>query len=387
MAAAANGHSRFIWALKDINFEVRQGEVVGLIGRNSAGKSTLLKILARITRPTVGHAEIHGRVGSLLEVGTGFHAELTGRENVYMSGAILGMRKAEIARKFDEIVAFSEVERFLDTPLKHYSSGMQMRLAFAVAAHLEPEILLVDEVLAVGDAAFQKKCLGKMDDVARHGRTIVFVSHNMTALRKLCPHAILIEGGRITESGEAEVIVSHYLQKNLDSKLETVWDDPQAAPGDGRVRLRSVRVIPQTSPDDPITIHTPLRIEFTYWNYVPDTVLNVSMILNSAEEVCVFASVSDFLPRPVGLIRHTVTIPGDLLNAGSYYVNMIVVKDASVGILYQNNVAGFEVVEGEIVGNWYGKTPGATRPKLLWESGSVEEDSSSVATTARRRDA
>jgi len=365
---AENGRSRFIWALKDVNFEVRQGEVVGLIGRNGAGKSTLLKILARITRPTEGHAEIHGRVGSLLEVGTGFHGELSGRENVYMSGAILGMRKAEIDRKFDEIVAFSEVERFLDTPLKHYSSGMQMRLAFAVAAHLEPEILLVDEVLAVGDASFQKKCLGKMSDVARRGRTIVFVSHNMAALRKLCPRAVLIEDGRIVENGDSDEVVSHYLQRSLDTQLETVWNDPQTAPGDHRVRLRSVRLIPQNGPDDPITVHTPLRIEFAYWNYVPDTVLNVSMILNNVEEVCVFASFSDFSPRPAGLIRHTVTIPGDFLNADSYYVNMIVVKDASVGILFQNNVVGFEVVEGEIVGNWYGRTPGATRPKLRWET-------------------
>src|SRR6202167_2644234 len=221
-APAINGHSRFIWALKDVNFEVRQGEVVGLIGRNGAGKSTLLKILARITRPTEGHAEIHGRVGSLLEVGTGFHSELTGRENVYMSGAILGMRKTEIDRKFDEIVAFSEVERFLDTPLKHYSSGMQMRLAFAVAAHLEPEILFIDEVLAVGDASFQKKCLGKMNEVTNEGRTIVFVSHNTAALRKLCPRAILIEGGRIVENGHSDEVVSHYLQNSLDSKLETV---------------------------------------------------------------------------------------------------------------------------------------------------------------------
>ena len=194
----ANGRgSPFIWALKDVSFEIRQGEVVGLIGRNGAGKSTLLKILARITRPTEGYAEIHGRVGSLLEVGTGFHGELSGRENVYMSGAILGMRKAEIDRKFDEIVAFSEVERFLDTPLKHYSSGMQMRLAFAVAAHLEPEILLVDEVLAVGDAAFQKKCLGKMSDVARHGRTIIFVSHNINAVSALCKSAMLFDNGRL----------------------------------------------------------------------------------------------------------------------------------------------------------------------------------------------
>ncbi len=182
----ANGGSPYIWALKDINFDVKEGEVVGLIGRNGAGKSTLLKILARVTRPTEGRAELHGRIGSLLEVGTGFHPELTGRENVFMSGAVLGMRAAEIRRKFDEIVAFSEVERFLDTPLKHYSSGMQMRLAFAVAAHLEPEILLVDEVLAVGDASFQKKCLGKMRDVSHEGRTILFVSHNMTAINWLC---------------------------------------------------------------------------------------------------------------------------------------------------------------------------------------------------------
>ncbi len=371
---------RFIWALKDINFEVAQGEVVGLVGRNGAGKSTLLKILARITRPTEGYAEICGRVGSLLEVGTGFHSELSGRENVYMSGAILGMRKEEIDRKFDEIVAFSEVERFLDTSLKHYSSGMQMRLAFAVAAHLEPEILLVDEVLAVGDAAFQKKCLGKMSDVARHGRTIIFVSHNMAALRKLCPHAIRIEGGQIVESGNSDDVVNHYLQRNMDADLKCEWNDPQTAPGDERVRLRSVRVIPQSDSDDPITVHTPLRVEFIYWNYVPDTVLNVSMILNNAEEVCVFASASDFSPRSAGLVRHTVTIPGDLLNAGSYYINMIIVKDASVGLLFQNNVVGFEVLEGEIVGNWYGKLPGAMRPKLCWESEAVQSSDFAVST-------
>src|ERR1700683_3461549 len=210
----------YILALQAASLDIQQDEVVGLIGRNGSGKTTLLKLLSRITRPTTGFAEIHGRVGSLLEVGTGFHPELTGRENVYMSGAILGMRKVEIDRKFDEIVAFSEVERFLDTPLKHYSSGMQMRLAFAVAAHLEPEILLVDEVLAVGDAAFQKKCLGKMSDVARHGRTIIFVSHNMTALRKLCPQAIRIEGGRIVEGGNSEDVVNHYLQSNVDADLK-----------------------------------------------------------------------------------------------------------------------------------------------------------------------
>src|ERR1700751_4204806 len=188
----SNGRSPYIWALKDVSFDVKEGEVVGLIGRNGAGKSTLLKILARVTRPTEGHAELHGRIGSLLEVGTGFHPELTGRENVFMSGAVLGMRAAGSRRKFDEIVAFSEVERFLDTPLKHYSSGMQMRLAFAVAAHLEPEILFVDEVLAVGDVAFQKKCLGKMGDVAREGRTIILVSHNMAAINALCSRCVIL---------------------------------------------------------------------------------------------------------------------------------------------------------------------------------------------------
>jgi homopolymeric O-antigen transport system ATP-binding protein len=371
MLAAANGGSRFIWALRDVNFEVRQGEVVGLIGRNGAGKSTLLKILARITRPTEGHAEIHGRVGSLLEVGTGFHPELTGRENVYMSGAILGMRKAEIDRKFDEIVAFSEVERFLDTPLKHYSSGMQMRLAFAVAAHLEPEILFVDEVLAVGDAAFQKKCLGKMDDISKQGRTIIFVSHNITALRALCTRLIWLEAGQVKANGDLGAIINHYLQNHKEDNLESIWKDDRTAPGDDRVRLRSARVILPTDTTDPITVHTALRIEFTYWNYAPGTVLNVSMILNNLEEACVLTSVSDWESRPAGLVRHSVEIPGDFLNSGSYYVNLFIVKDASTVILYQKNVVAFEVIEAEAVGNWYGKTPGAVRPRLRWRSEAI----------------
>jgi lipopolysaccharide transport system ATP-binding protein len=206
-----------IWALKDVSFEVKRGEVVGVIGRNGAGKSTLLKILSRITEPTEGYAEIHGRVGSLLEVGTGFHPELTGRENVYLNGAILGMKRVEIDRKFDEIVAFAEIEKFLDTPVKHYSSGMHVRLAFAVAAHLEPEILLVDEVLAVGDAAFQKKCLGKMEDVAREGRTVLFVSHNMAAIQGLCRRAILLDHGAIAGDDVAIHVIELYLQSSSAS--------------------------------------------------------------------------------------------------------------------------------------------------------------------------
>lgn len=212
--AGRNGSRRTarksFWALKDISFEVKRGEVIGIIGRNGAGKSTLLKVLSRITEPTEGYAEIHGRVGSLLEVGTGFHPELSGRENVYLNGAILGMRRAEIDRNFDEIVEFAEVEKFIDTPVKHYSSGMYLRLAFAVAAHLEPEVLLVDEVLAVGDAAFQKKCLGKMEDVAKLGRTVLFVSHNMAAIRNICGRAVVLDGGRIRFDGEVVEGIAHY---------------------------------------------------------------------------------------------------------------------------------------------------------------------------------
>lgn len=360
------------WALRDVSFQVKEGEVLGLIGRNGAGKSTLLKVLSRITKPTVGHAEIHGRVGSLLEVGTGFHPELSGRENCFLNGAILGMGRREIARKFDEIVAFAEVEKFIDTPVKYYSSGMYIRLAFAVAAHLETEILFVDEVLSVGDVSFQKKCLGKMGDAARQGRTIIFVSHNMTAMKKLCSHAIWLDGGQILKDGDAGEIVGQYLQKNLDSNLESVWEEPQTAPGDDRIRLRSVRVIPQCEPEVPITVHTPLRIEFTYQNYVPDAVLSVSVLLNSAEDVCVFNVGSGFAPRPAGLIRHTVELPGDFLNNGSYYINVMVVKDGSVGILLQNNVVAFEVVEGEFAGNWYGRRPGVVRPKLKWVTETIE---------------
>jgi lipopolysaccharide transport system ATP-binding protein len=211
--SSAPGDPQFLWALKDVSFEVKQGEVVGIIGRNGAGKSTLLKILSRVTEPTEGYAEIHGRIGSLLEVGTGFHPELTGRENVYLNGAILGMKKTEIKRKFDEIVSFAEVEKFIDTPVKRYSSGMYLRLAFAVAAHLEPEILLVDEVLAVGDAGFQKKCLGKMGEVARAGRTVFFVSHNMEAIQKLCQRCIWLDHGNIKLNDSADRTVSTYLQE------------------------------------------------------------------------------------------------------------------------------------------------------------------------------
>jgi lipopolysaccharide transport system ATP-binding protein len=372
LAAMRRPTREHFWALRDVGLEVRHGEVLGLIGRNGAGKTTLLKILSRITRPTTGWAEIHGRVRSLLEVGTGFHGELSGRENTYLSGSILGMSKSEIDRKFDEIVAFAEVDKFIDTPVKHYSSGMYVRLAFAVAAHLEPEILLVDEVLAVGDVAFQKKCLGKMSDVAKAGRTIVFVSHNMTALRRMCTRGIWLEGGRALDSGDPGTIIDHYLQKNTIATMETVWPDDVTAPGNERVRLRSVRVIPETDESDLITVHTPLKIEFTYWNYVPDLTLNLSIHVYNLEEACIFVTVSDIAPRPVGLVRHTMEIPGDFLNVGAYYLNVIIVKDASTAILIKNNVVSFEVIEGQVIGNWFGHIPGAVRPKLKWKGEMIE---------------
>jgi lipopolysaccharide transport system ATP-binding protein len=228
--SSADGRSETIWALKDVSFEVKQGEVVGIIGRNGAGKSTLFKILSRITEPTSGFAEIHGRVSSLLEVGTGFHPELTGRENIYLNAAILGMKKAEIEEKFEEIVDFSEIEKFIDTPVKRYSSGMYVRLAFAVAAHLEPEILIVDEVLAVGDLAFQKKCLGKMDDVARAGRTVLFVSHSMEPIRKLCTKAILLENGVAQMTGPTDVVIDQYLASGV-SETSSFVKLPQSSPG------------------------------------------------------------------------------------------------------------------------------------------------------------
>ena len=253
-----------LWALRDVSFEVGQGEVVGVIGRNGAGKSTLLKVLSKITDPSAGRAELFGRVGSLLEVGTGFHPELTGRENIYLNGAILGMSKGEIDRKFDEIVAFSEIDRFLDTPVKRYSSGMYVRLAFAVAAHLEPEILLVDEVLAVGDAAFQRKCLGKMKDVAGHGRTVLFVSHNMGAVRALCERGIVFSGGRLHYDGPANAAVDEYLAQMEEASAQSLSHREDRG-GEGNARFTSIEI--RAADGVPVsTLNTgqPVRFVFSY---------------------------------------------------------------------------------------------------------------------------
>jgi lipopolysaccharide transport system ATP-binding protein len=357
-----------IWALKDVSFEVEQGEIVGIIGRNGAGKSTLLKVLSRITKPTAGCVELHGRVGSLLEIGTGFHPELTGRENIFLNGAILGMKKAEIVRNFDGIVAFAEVEKFIDTPVKRYSSGMYTRLAFAVASHLEPEILLVDEVLAVGDASFQKKCLGRMGELAKHGRTVLFVSHNMTAVRSLCRKAFWLDNGEIVESGETGQVILDYIQKGALPTLERVWENSATAPGDDTARLHRVSVTPLgQGPDEPITVKTAIQLNASFWNYVPAALLNFSVVLYNLEGVAIFNTGSGAHSFPAGLVQGSFVIPGDFLNDGTYTIRLLIVKNQTEIFFDMQDVLVFEVLDAERLGNWYGKWVGAVRPKFDWE--------------------
>jgi lipopolysaccharide transport system ATP-binding protein len=361
-----------IWALRDVSFEVKPGEVVGIIGRNGAGKSTLLKILSRIVDPTTGNVKLYGRVGSLLEVGTGFHPELSGRENIYLNGAILGMKRTEIGSKFDEIVAFAEIEKFIDTPVKHYSSGMYMRLAFAVAAHLEPEILLVDEVLAVGDVAFQKKCLGKVEDVAREGRTVLFVSHNMIALQSLCKRAFWFDEGIIKDYGEINQVISNYLHTTITSALEKSWEDADNAPGNEEVKLKAVRVISRhQDTTQKITVRTPLNLEFEYWNYVEDALLNLSVVLYTLEGVCVLNARSEPQRFAKGLIWQSCHIPGGFLNDETYTVRAVIIKDTCVGLFDKSNLLMFDVHDVEREGNWYGKWIGVVRPQLKWEANYV----------------
>ena len=358
----------FIWALKDVSFEVQQGEVIGIIGRNGAGKTTLLKVLSRITKPTQGMAEIHGRVGSLLEVGTGFHPELTGRENIYLNGAILGMRRAEIQRKFDEIVDFAEIEKFLDTPVKRYSSGMYVRLAFAVAAHLEPEILLVDEVLAVGDAAFQKKCVGKMGDIARGGRTVLFVSHNMAAVQSLCDLAILLEQGNVVTQGYTHSVIEKYLynihQGNGVFELEKIFDRS----GSGEARIDKFRVIDSTKNTTTfVRMGEQIGFEIDYQSKVPldRASFQIGVYTGLMQNVCLFNSqISDFIITAKkfhykGRIR--CVIPYVNFTAGRYYVNLAI-TNTSNGKNYDHiTQAGyFDVIEADVFNS--GKCPSSNNP-------------------------
>jgi lipopolysaccharide transport system ATP-binding protein len=339
----------FIWALKDISLEIQQGEAVGIIGRNGAGKSTLLKILSHITNPTEGRVEMFGRVGSLLEVGTGFHPELTGRENIYLNGAILGMKRAEIERKFDEIVAFAETEKFLDTPVKHYSTGMYMRLAFAVAAHLEPEILVVDEVLAVGDAEFQKKCLGKMGDVVHEGRTVLFVSHNIAAIKSLCNSGIFLEQGMVRSIGNIENVVNSYLNSGNISQepYATIMDDPETPIQLNvvSVRDREHNIASNISIDEPFY----LEVDFTIRRelsrcyiaiHIHDNDLNTLIFIRDFEQ-----NENLLLKRIPGKYRYRLHIPAPLLVPGTYRVSVhaVIVEEGKKSVL--DYACPFEIID------------------------------------------
>ena len=330
--------SETIWALRDVSFEVKAGEVLGIIGRNGAGKTTLLKILSRITKPTSGYATIDGRVGSLLEVGTGFHPELTGRENIYLNGAVLGMKKQEIQRKFDEIVAFAEIEKFLDTPVKRYSSGMYVRLAFGVAAHLQPEILLVDEVLAVGDTTFQKKCMGKMGRVAQEGRTVLFVSHNMAAVAAICSRAVLIETGSVVADGDAYEVVAHY-QQSLGSKQTssvelTDWPS-RHGPGD-LARFKSAATYDLKGQScDVISIGAGLiiRLHIHFFKPVRTPEVGVAILNLLGQRVCHIVSAWEGLSEPVdaGEYMYEITIPRLFLVPGLYTLTLWVKREGRRG--------------------------------------------------------
>ena len=365
------------WALKDVSLEVREGEVLGLIGRNGAGKTTLLKILSRITQPTTGWAEIHGRVGSLLEVGTGFHPELTGRENTFLSGAILGMSKREIASKFDEIVAFAELEKFIDTPVKHYSSGMHVRLAFAVAAHLEPEILLVDEVLAVGDIEFQEKCLGKMGDVSKSGRTILFVSHNLGAIAQLCSRCIVLSAGRVLEDGTTQQTVATYMKSVTKSGNAADLDpatNPQAAAVVTRVWIADEAGRPISSVD--VTKTFRIGVEFVARSDIRG--MDVAIRVDNSMLQPIFTScMADSLPNAEfrsGRHSFLVEIPGHFLAPDSYLVTPILHRPNTEIVDIHEKVLNFRVEEtGSNMWQYAGTRYGCVLVDLKWQESSSEE--------------
>ena len=362
--------------LSDVSFEVKQGEILGIIGSNGAGKSTLLKILSRVTAPTHGEVRVKGRIASLLEVGTGFHPELTGKENVFLNGAILGMTKAEVRRKLDEIVAFAGVDQYIDTPVKRYSSGMYVRLAFAVAAHLDPEILIVDEVLAVGDASFQKKCLGKLGEVSRAGRTVLFVSHNMPAMQNLTHRVAWLEGGSVKQDGLPAAVISSYLQTGLDERSEMAWDDLEKAPGDGKARIQCVRVLgPSDLACSTLPIDAAATVEVSYRVLTPGTKLNISISLFSSSEVYVLSSPSmtdrDWFqkPHPEGLYTSRCTIPAHFLNQDRYYVTVLLVEVGPRIIAQLEKVISFETADtGTTRGEYFGGWGGVVRPLLQWQT-------------------
>lgn len=368
-----------IWAVRDVSFAVNRGEVVGIIGGNGAGKSTLLKLLCKITDPTSGQAEIRGRVSSLLEVGTGFHPELTGKENIYLNGTILGMRKYEIDHKIDEIIEFSGVEKFIDTPVKRYSSGMRVRLAFAVAASLEPEILLIDEVLAVGDANFQKRCLNKMQDVSQEGRTILFVSHNMAAITRLCSRTILLDNGRVISDGPSREAVSLYLNAGTGTTASREWPDLANAPGNDIVRLRAVRIKSENGQvEESMDIRRPIGIEMVFDVLKPDEILLPYYSVFNGDDIRALSAVeqtAEWLerPRPLGRYKSIAWIPGNLLSEGMFTVGAAM-RSPNPKIKYFNEkqAVSFQVIDsldGDTArGSFSGKMSSVIRPLLKWET-------------------
>ncbi len=394
----ARPETEILWALRDVGFRVGHGEVVGVIGRNGAGKSTLLKILSRITSPTEGRVEIRGRVGSLLEVGTGFHQELTGGENIYLNGAILGMRRQEIGQKFDEIVAFAGVERFVDTPVKHYSSGMYLRLAFSVAAHLDPEVLLVDEVLAVGDAAFQRKCLEKMEDVGRRGRTVLFVSHNMPAVTRLCERTIMLEAGSVALDGPSHQVVARYLASDVGTMAEREWRDPETAPASAVARLRAVRVrSAEGRVTDTIDIRKPVGIEMEFEVLEPGWPLSASFDFFNEEGLLLFGSLEADpkwrgKPKPPGRYATTAWVPGNLFSEGTVIVNAELLTTHPLTKHFgERQAVAFHVVDSldgdSARGDWGGDWKGAVRPKLEWATRSEASEDEAAPRAQGGRDA
>lgn len=369
------GQSDIVWSLKDLNFDIQQGDAVGIIGKNGAGKSTLLKILSRVTAPTRGTVKIKGRIASLLEVGTGFHPELSGKENIYLNGAILGMRKSEIRRKFDEIVEFSGVERYIDTPVKRYSSGMYVRLAFAVAAHLESEILIIDEVLAVGDAEFQKKCLGKMGEVSQgEGRTVLFVSHNMDSITRLCNSAIYLDNGQVRESGKSLAVINSYLSQEREKSGSRKWADDKA-PGNHLIRLRAVRVIDEENNDAfNISINRKIGIEIIFRVFVPAANYVCGFNLFNGKEVHILSShdlENSGRAYDQGIYRSVVWIPAHFLLEGPHSISVALMSYKPFTIItHEMDAASFNIVDQnsslDARGGYSGTYPGVVHPSLNW---------------------
>lgn len=370
-------HKETFWALKNINLEIKQGDRLGLIGANGAGKSTLLKVLSRITEPTTGVVRVKGRMASLLEVGTGFHPELTGRENIFLNGAILGMQKSEIDTHFDAIVDFAGISRFLDTPVKRYSSGMYVRLGFAIAAHLEPEILVVDEVLAVGDADFQKKSIGKMKDVSNSGRTLLFVSHNLTAVQGLCNKGAYLKSGELKKYGPMDEVITEYVKDVSKFQLQQKWETFEHAPGNDFIRIKSISLIPINGIiQDNFDTRTAFNISFEYWNLMNSAELNVSIFLFSMTGECVFNLGDDAKIYKKGIVKSECKIPDNFLNDGSYYISIMIVKDRLAPVYFFEDALTFDILDFREGTDWYGKWPGAVRPKLItvnsWQQEFIE---------------